>query len=247
MLCSLLRQLFSLLPLLLILSTTRVLAEPPIPFAAEYEARYQGIQAQADRSLEQLDEEQFLLRSRIKLRLLGKTVSRIDEQSQFLWLNNQVQSQAYEYIQTGLGEKARSVAFDWQNNSAVTLVNDEQNSLALDIPVLDELSSFMEIKRQLEDNIDNIYFNVVDEDEIESQHYQVLGEEQLSTPLGNFNAIKLQRVRNPESKRSTEIWLATDWDYLLLKLYQTNSSGEVFEINLRQASLAEVQVTPLAE
>jgi hypothetical protein len=241
---------FSLLsffmPLVLLLSASS-LAAPPSIYEAEYDARFRGFRARATMSLEALADETFRLNSIVNLRILGKSISSINEQGLFVWKDEMVKPLTYQFVQKGLGKRSRSIEYDWPGSLANTVVNDNEQELALSQVTFDELSLYTEIKRQLSAEVDNIYIDVIDENVVKQYHYRVVSEEQLETPLGLFNAVKIERIREPDSKRVTELWLAKDWEYLLLKLYQEDSKGKVFQINLREASLAEQTITPLNE
>lgn len=215
------------------------------PFQISYEASFRGFKATAERSLEDLSDNHYKMESIISLKLLWKTLSRITEQSQFNWENGNIISQSYHFTQTGLGRRSRSVEFDWDNSTARTVVNSEENILTLTPPILDELNSFIELRRQLAIGTRDIFFHAVDKNEIKEYHYRILGEEQISTPLGLFNTIRLVRVRAPESKRTTEIWLATDWDYILIKLFQETADGKTLELILKNAVQGDTPVTSL--
>ncbi len=64
---------------LMALSTISV-AAAPLPFTAYYDARFQGFKADAEISLTQLGDFEFLANSTIKIRLFGAAVSTIREQ-----------------------------------------------------------------------------------------------------------------------------------------------------------------------
>ena len=54
--------------------------------------------------------------------------------------------------------------------------------------------------------------------------------------------MKLERVRDASDERVTEIWLATDWNFLLVRMEQLNNSGLRIELELKSAVLGGVEI-----
>src|SRR5690606_29307648 len=136
--------------------------------------------------------------------------------------------------QKGLGARSRSADFDYADHTLAWTNNDKRGSLPLTDPVYDDLNSFMEIRRQLLQGRELIEFDVMDKNEVKAYRFQVLGKEMLETPLGTYEAVHLERLRDPTSERVTEFWLASDMDYLLLKLRQVEPDGRLIELNARE-------------
>ena len=44
--------------------------------------------------------------------------------------------------------------------------------------------------------------------------------------------MKIERIRSSESRRRTTVWLASDWDYLLVRLEQVSGSGTETELSI---------------
>ncbi|PCJ42242.1 MAG: hypothetical protein COA71_06545 [SAR86 cluster bacterium] len=228
----------------LMLSTLSI-AAPPLPFSAYYDARFKGLKARAEISLTQISDTEFIASSLIRLRLLGATVSTIRENSQFDWLNNAPRPQHYEYNQSGIGGRSRSITFDWENNLATAIVKDESVELQLEDITLDELSMYTLIRQELLNGNDEIIFAVIDRNVVKEYHYRVIREEYLAIESGIFSAIKVERVRE-NSERLTQLWFAKDNDMLLLKLYQRDPDGDEFEITLTDAQINGEAIRPQA-
>ncbi len=236
-------------PLLITLAATLLFspalpASPPSPFVATYDANYQGIRAQAEMQLQQESETGYEFSSSIRLRMLGVRITSIDELSRFEWQDGQVRPQHYSFRQRGVGSRSRSVDFDWENRQAHAKRNDDSFNYILRGEVHDELSMYIGIQQALADDVTDIYLNVIERGELEEQHFRVLGEEMVSTPLGSFNAVKLEKVRD-YSSRETLIWLASDWEYILLRLYQRDPNGDEYNISINNAIMNGEPVRPL--
>ena len=233
-----------LLTFSMLVCTQLAQALPPRLFTAEYNASYEGISADAQRSLT-LDPATgtYTLSSTVELKLFGSSLTRIEERSVFLWIDEMPLPQHYEFIQTGFGARERTVEFDQGNGLANFTINEDKGQLMLDGPAFDDLSGYLVAKEQLTQGATEIRFNVVDRGEIREHYYKLVNRVRLQTPLGRIKALHLERVRGEESARKTEIWLAPDHDYLLLKLLQTEPDGSEVELTIRSATLGEHELT----
>src|SRR5690606_21927347 len=91
----------------------RLQAAPPVPFEAVYDARYDSYRAEASRSLRlDPDSGHYLLQSQARLRLLGATLTSIEERSEFRWQNDQLLPLQYSFRQRGLGARRRGASFN---------------------------------------------------------------------------------------------------------------------------------------
>ena len=239
-----LKMLFPCLALLAL--SMQANAQPMTPYDLGYQASFRGLKASAQRSLKVLEDDNYQLHTTIRLRLFGVTMSQILEDSVFRLDQDDLLPQHYNYVQTGAGSRSRSVDFDWDDGTAIAKVNDNVTKLQLDGPVVDELSAFAEVERQLAAGNTDIRYQAIDGNEISEDRFEVVAQEQVDTPLGKFNAVKLRKVRSPDSKRVTELWFASDWNYVLLKLYQRDPRGREMELNLSRATLGGEPVIPLS-
>lgn len=219
-------------------------AAPPRTFSASYNATYEGISADAQRSLA-FDARTggYTLTSTVELTLFGSSLTRIDERSEFLWVDEKPLPQHYEFVQTGFGARKRTVDFDHANMVADFTINEERGKLMLEGPAFDDLSGYLVAKEQLARGAVDVRFNVVDRGEIREHHYKIVNRVMLETPVGKIRAVHLERIRGEDSARKTEIWLAPDHDYLLLKLVQTEPDGSTIELSIRSATLGEHELT----
>ncbi|HWK54975.1 MAG TPA: DUF3108 domain-containing protein [Hyphomicrobiales bacterium] len=215
-------------------------ADLPEPFMVRYNASYGSLSAESWRSLSyDADNKHYVMQAQTRLTLLGGNLSSIDEHSEFLWNGTSAVPLHYRYEQKGLGARRRSADFDYANATLSWSTDGKSGSLPLTDPVYDDLNSFMEIRRQLMQGRELIEFEVMDKNEVKPYRFQVLGKEMLDTPLGKYEAVHLERLRDPKSERVTEFWLASDMDYLLLKLRQIEPDGRLIELNAREIERGE--------
>jgi len=84
---------------------------------------------------------------------------------------------------------------------------------------------------------------VVEGTDTDTYDFRVLGAEKVSTKAGSVDAIKVERVRDPtQNKRTTVMWFAKDWDYLLVRLQQVETDGKEYNIMLQEGTVAGKEV-----
>lgn len=223
--------------LLALFASALLHAEEPRPFHVDYEAHYGNLEASAERSLE-FDgaTNEWRLASLMQLQLFGTTVTEIEETSRFAWKDNAPVPQRYEFEQRGIGSRSRNLQFI-DGKEVQFAVNDKQGTLSLTEPAYDDLNSFLVLREQLRQGVTDISFTVVDRDELKPYHYRVSGEEVLKTPQGSFKALRIDRVREGDNDRTTQLWLALEHDYLLLKLVQQEPDRDTITLELEKATL----------
>lgn len=207
------------------------------PFTLDYKASYGSFDATASRSLTRQPQGSWEMKSAIAVKLLGTTVTSIEETSRFNWSHELPESASYSYVQKGLGGRKRSLEFDSTGHSATYTVNDKSGVLTLTPPAYDSLNALLVLRQQLQAGNTDISFTVADKGETNLQLYKVLDKASLQTPAGTFNTVHLQRIREGDNKRVTELWLASDFDYVLVKLVQTEPDGNSITLQLKHGLL----------
>lgn len=222
------------------------LAQQLDEFAIYYAASAYGLTAEARRTLGRLEGNRYLLRNKIEAKALGSTLAELDERSEFQWLDSSAIPTRWTFEQSGLGSGHESAEFDWQNEFLLSIEDDESYRLPLREGVTDKLTYQLQLRQLLlTTDQKEFQFWVVDQDEIELHLYRKVADEVLSTPLGRLNTVRIERVRDTEDSRSTIIWLASDWQYLLVGLEQTDRRGRTVELMANRASINGVAVTAL--
>ena len=146
----------------------------------------------------------------------------------------------YTYQLSGVSRASHAIFFNWDAEIALSTEDDESWQLPLRDGVIDQLSYQVAMRQALIDNSDSeaiFSFDIIDGDAIEMQQYRLVGEEILSTPLGELNTLKLERVREASDQRASKIWLAVDWNFLLTRIEQLNNSGLQIVLELKSAEL----------
>jgi hypothetical protein len=211
-----------------------------LPYHVQYSATYNKLQADAERRLVKTDTSaEWQLQSKVELKLLGRTVSTIEEISAFDWRNEQPLSVSYRYQQKGLGSRSRSADFDNNAEQVNFTVNDKSNSLPLAATTFDSLNHQLVLAQALAKGADTVEVLVADRGELKTYQYQVLDKEPLTTAQGVFASVHIERVRDAENARQTEFWLASDFAFVLLKLEQQEPDGDKLLLELREGQVGD--------
>lgn len=209
------------------------LAETPKPFIATYNANYNGINISATRSLKATTDQLLELRFEAK-----SWLANITEFSRFHWSDaGNLTPQQYQYQRKGLGrERQANLTFNWNDNTVVNDVQGKSWSMNLPEVALDKLGYQLQLRNDLINQRPLSSYKVADGGRLKTYKFKNMGSELLNTTIGPLRSTKIERVRE-DSKRTTQIWLADDWDFLIIKLQQTEKNGKKYEINLTHATV----------
>lgn len=209
------------------------------PFRAVYQADFKGlpIRAEGIRQLEALDTGGYRLTSAARSLFAG-----VEEVSTFSVDETQLVPSRYQYRRSGLGKNSDiDVAFDWQAGTASDVNEPEAETLSLSPGMTDRLLYQYQIRADLTAAIEQqapwpeMSYQLIDRDRIKEYHFEVTGEEVVSTPAGDFQTVRVTRIRD-DKDRITNFWLAKDFDFLLVKLEQIEDENDGFLLLLKEAS-----------
>ncbi len=232
--------------LLLLSSNSLSQSSPVIEYTAKYQARANGIAATAERNLKKLSGNSYLLSNTLEAKLAGLSLARLKQSSEFVFDNGVLAPQNYSYLVTGVSKANHTIAYNWDAMFAISTEDEKSWRLPLTEGVLDQLSYQFALRQALPETsaIDTEFeFSLIDADEIETQRYRVMGDELLTTPLGDLNTVKLERLREESDGRVTEIWLAREWNFLLTRIEQVSGSGLRISLQLESAEMDGTSVT----
>ncbi|MBD1550704.1 DUF3108 domain-containing protein [Pseudomonas typographi] len=206
------------------------------PFTASYTADWKQLpmSGTAERDLIANANGQWSLSFKASMMIASLT-----ESSEFKYDNGAFLPQSYRYERGGLGKsKSVNLDFDW---SAKKITGSDRGSavnLPLNNGVLDKSTYQLALQHDVAAGKKSMSYPVVDGDDLDTYDFRVLGEEKVSTKAGTVDAIKVERVRDPtQTKRTTLLWFAKSWDYLLVRLDQTETDGKEYSIVLQEGTV----------
>lgn len=216
-------------------------AAQPQPFRADYKAQFNDITVTATRSLTPLEggEQLFSFKAETWLATLL-------ESSQFRWSEDStLVPQKYHYQRSVFGKKRKAILnFNWQKMTVVNNVQEHSWSMSIPLMVQDKLSYQLQLRSDLLNNKSSLKYHIADGGHLKTYLFETMGEEVLNTPVGPLHTIKIKKVNAKGKRRTTYIWMAKNWDFLLVKLQQTERDGKTYSIHLLNAEIAGQQVKP---
>lgn len=209
------------------------------PFNASFRASLDkgvAIDGTATRELKQLDSG--LWRYNFKV---DAFIADIDEYVIFRWENDRVMPLQYRYELSGMliPDRERNIKFDWTEGVAEGSYEGKDFRLELRDDSLDPLGYQLQLHQDLRAGITDVTYQVVDKGRYDVDRFAVIGEEQLETKLGEVTTIKVEKVRDADSKRETLMWFAPGWDHLMVRLTQREPDGTAYEIHIEDSTLSQ--------
>jgi len=213
----------------------------PKDFRAIYKAKFSGFSIEASRELHTLPNQQQQLSFRASTWL-----AKLNETSRFSWGDlGQLIPRRYEYHRSGLGKPRDAVLdFDWARLRVVNNVQAKPWSMTIPELTLDKLSYQLQLRSDLLNGKQSLQYDIADGGRLKTYLFEMVGEEMLQTRLGKLATVKIKKIRSTGKKRTTYIWMAKNWDYLLVKLQQTENNGKTYAIHLLSAEIDGETVLP---
>jgi len=120
-------------------------------------------------------------------------------------------------------DDASAARFDWSNNALQFGRGNEQKNAALPVGSQD-LLSFMYQLSLAPPSRGRLQMPITNGTRFETYDIDVLDEETIDTPLGAVRALPIKQVRRP-GRESIEVWLATEYRYLPVRIRVINRDG----------------------
>jgi hypothetical protein len=184
-------------------------------YSANYSAEFNGLEVKATNRIEELSPGHYK-ETLIARNILGK----IYEETLFsISKEHQIIPQQYSRQQSIMGvARKESQLFDWPNTQLRYTKKGQTSETPITVGTLD--------KRKLK-----------------QYTYEMIGSEVLETAIGPLNTVKMQRFA-AGGKRQTTIWLAVDWNYLIVK-FNRMKDGESYNMDFIDGEVNNTPVIPL--
>ncbi len=196
-------------------------AAAPEPFTIRYEVRHNSmLLARMERSLRRGDDGSWILESVSRPAGFLSTMLRdhIVERSIWEYVEERPRPLKYEYHHTGRKDERHVVLdFDWDRGSVTNTVNNDPWQMKIPNDTQDKLLYQYTMMLDMQDGGIGREYHVADGGELKLYRYEVVGREELRTPVGRLKTIKLERMHGD---RRTVIWCAIDLRYLPVRLEQ---------------------------
>ncbi|MBR9867299.1 MAG: DUF3108 domain-containing protein [Oceanospirillales bacterium] len=167
-------------------------------------------------------------------------IARVNEFSEFTVQNQTVQPQHYEYHRKVIGgDKDAVLQFNWNTGTVLNDVAKKPWTMDVAPGTQDNLSYQMQLRLDLAAGKETLVYKVADGGKIKTYPFIKLGTETVTTAIGSFEAVKVQRDRGTDSKRNTYIWFAPELDYIVIKLQQVEKSGKEYSLLINKLEFTD--------
>ncbi|MDA8645916.1 DUF3108 domain-containing protein [Porticoccaceae bacterium] len=212
-----------------------------LDYSASYRATYNGLEIEAEYKLQDLGNGFYKEASHAKS-VFGK----IKEATEFKITNEGViHPHHYSYKRSIMGvSKSERQSFDWKQMTVNYEKKDSTVVSTIEPGVLDIVTHKVQIRRDLMNGTRPLSYRVMKRGKLKTYDYEIIGEEVINTDLGALKTTKIRRVTNADKKRDTVVWLAKDWDYLIVKLTH-DDNGEKNTLNISKGIVGGRKLIPL--
>lgn len=227
------------LTMLLALTATVAVAEPVT--LAPYEAHYKVTRGGSDygegyRMLETSPNGEWQLRGKTDISWFILSDVR-ETRSVFTYKEEAQRFDPIEflYMRTGTGsDKSFHASFDAQQQEVRNVDTGRLIDINWQGGLYDEASVIEKLRLDVAAQNAPYVYDIIDEKgRADEYRFAVLEEEQISTPYGQLNAVKVERVRD-NNRRQTYFWFAPEIDYLLVKMQQFKEGDEQATMTLEK-------------
>jgi hypothetical protein len=130
-----------------------------------------------------------------------------------------------EFSDERTGRATSRAKFDWDANTLTMQYKGDPRTIPMPPNAQDRLSFLLAFAFTLETAYP-LSVSVADGGSVSSYVFEVVGQERVKTPAGEFEATKLARRKDgPEDRRSTEIWLAHSRGNIPVRMLVTEKDG----------------------
>lgn len=131
----------------------------------------------------------------------------------------------YSYQYSGDQSKIQSASFFWSDRIIIMRSAKGEKTAPLTTGTQDFLSFMYQF--MFSPPLENTEITMTNGKRLSTYTYSFTGEERITTKIGELNTIHLLKQGDDEEK--TELWLATDYQYLPIKIRKTEKDGSVIE------------------
>jgi hypothetical protein len=208
------------------------------PFTASYTITWRGLaagtaqlqlQRQADGrwSYQSLSTARGLFRLAMPAELRSRTVFSVRE-------GRIVPDQFTAEDGTSSTSKDQELRFDWSTGRVTGMAEKRRVDLPLQPGLLDSMSVQIALMYELLSGNTPKHFVLIDKDRIKDYNYTAIGQEKLSTPIGEQQTL-IFRSSRPNSDVGTYFWCAPALGYLPLKVERRDGAKVQWSMSLQTA------------
>ncbi|RTE66449.1 DUF3108 domain-containing protein [Amphritea opalescens] len=167
-------------------------------------------------------------------------IAKVDEFTEFTLQGQNVLPQHYEYHRKVIGNNKNAVLqFNWNTGSVLNDIAKKPWTMDILPGTQDKLSYQIQMRLDLAAGKTELSYQVADGGKTKTYPFIIVGKENVTTGIGSFEAIKIQRDRGPDSNRETFLWCAPELGYMVVKLQQVEKSGKKYSLLIDKLEFME--------
>lgn len=168
--------------------------------------------------------------------LVSLFFSTLQQKSEGSVTENGLRPDFYSYQYGTNSKKLQTASFDWDKR-LLTLRNAKGESQLPLKPGTQDFLSFM-YQFMFVPPLNNLQIMMTNGKKLGTYQYSFEGEEIIASKFGELNTIHL--LKNSDDEEKTEVWLATDYQYLPVKIRKTEKDGTVIEQLVSKLSTSQI-------
>lgn len=217
-----------------LLAAGGALADGPPPYRADFEIHRNGKLAGEVTTAYETDGDAWTITSDTRgTRGLAKFLG-VEEHSTShgLWVDGRLRPERFEQtVKVAIKTERTSAVFDWDAGTVRSTHDDGEDVLALGPGTVDPASVALTQRVGLMAGETAWTLDVVDKDEIEAQRFEAKPE-RIDTVIGCLDAVRVEKIRGPESSRYTRTWYAVDHGYAAVRAEHGKRDGDHMETRI---------------
>ncbi|MGH8501315.1 MAG: DUF3108 domain-containing protein [Gammaproteobacteria bacterium] len=160
---------------------------------------------------------------------------RIYEQAVLEQVDGQVIPLNYRYTHKG-SDKNRNeyYRYNWDRNVAQVNFRGEHKALKIPDGTLDNFSLQLALIQDARNGRTKLTYPVISKGELKTYTFTNLGRETIETPLGEFEAVKLERRKHDDENTTYTTWYAPRLNYLPVKVENREDGDVVLSLLLEE-------------
>lgn len=210
-----------------------------VPYRVVYQVSMGALSATAVEELKEVATGSYTVSQK-----MDSMMAEVEENSRFRVIEGRLRPDAYDYEFSAFFKKrVQKEVFDWRAGTVTHTYKDKTSKDKIKPGTYDRFSSRLQLREDLAAGLKEMHYTVAEKGRLRDYRFAVGPEELITTPLGTLRAVKVTRVREQGSKRQTHLWLALDWDYILIALHQLEKDGSTMKLELSEAVTGGRRVT----
>ncbi|HED16815.1 MAG TPA: DUF3108 domain-containing protein, partial [Gammaproteobacteria bacterium] len=146
----------------------------------------------------------------------------------------------YFYERVSKKPKKIDLKFDWQAKKVTNSIAGKEWTVEnLPDNTVDKFSIQLAAMLEVQTDKQSLRFHYAEKGELKEYLFTVEGKERVETKLGEYDTIKIKRVRAKKKKRITYSWLAPELGYVLVRMQHVEPDGATLDLVLEEFSRSE--------